>query len=354
MKDNKIRLSLANVQSIRDKKKRYDVCNFLLNDQNKINVLCLQDTHLIESDQSGMLTLLPHCNCIIHGSKTNSRGVAIIVKNNFEYSIKNTTTDNGGNLLLVDLQMSDFSLRIINIYTPNNDSPLFFEKVKKFLDDSGETYTIVCGDFNLVLDPNLDSNNYMSVNNPQSRSYKVLENSKLCDAFRLLNPTAKRFTWRRRNPIKQARLDYFLISQTLADLITNCNIKPGYRSDHSRVDLDIMLNTFSQGRGVWKFNCSLLKHPEYLKIINEAIMTVETQYAIPVYNVEYLDSIPDSDIKFTITDNIFLETLLLKLRGESIKFASKIKKKRDGPKRYFKHLKLNIWKKVNLLKMQKY
>ena len=85
-----------------------------------------------------------------------------------------------------------------------------------------------------------------------------------------------------------------------------------------------MLNTFSQSRGVWKFNCSLLKHPEYFKIINEAIMTVKTQYAIPVYNVEYLESIPDSDIKFTITDNIFLETLLLKLRGESIKFESNI------------------------------
>ena len=94
-----------------------------------------------------------------------------------------------------------------------------------------------------------------------------------------------------------------------------------------------MLNTFSQGKGVWKFNCSLLKHPEYLKLINEAIMTVKKQYAIPVYNVGYLESIPDSDINFTITDNTFLETLLLKLRGESIKFASKLKK-RVRPKRY--------------------
>ena len=95
-----------------------------------------------------------------------------------------------------------------------------------------------------------------------------------------------------------------------------------------------MLNTFSQGRGVWKFNCSLLKHPEYLKLINEAIMTVKKQYVILDYNVEYLDAIPDSDTKFTITNNTFLETLLLKLRGESIKFASKIKK-RYRPKRYF-------------------
>ena len=96
-----------------------------------------------------------------------------------------------------------------------------------------------------------------------------------------------------------------------------------------------MLNTFNQGRGVWKVNSTLLKHPEYFKIINEVIMTVKIQYAILLYNVEYLDSIPDSDIKFTITDNIFLGTLLLKLQRESIKFTSKIKKRKTDQRGTF-------------------
>ena len=122
-----------------------------------------------------------------------------------------------GNLLLVDLQLSGFSLRIINIYAPNIDNPQFFDKVRKYIEDSSETYTIVCGDLNLVLDPKLDSNNYMSVNNPQSRlkALEIVENLKLRDAFRLLNPTTKRYTWRRRNPIKQARLDYFWFPKPL-------------------------------------------------------------------------------------------------------------------------------------------
>ena len=61
--------------------------------------------------------------------------------------------------LLVDLQLlSFFSLRITNICAPNNDKPQFFDKVRKHLEDSSETYPIVCGDFNLV-DPNLSSNN---------------------------------------------------------------------------------------------------------------------------------------------------------------------------------------------------
>ena len=147
----------------------------------------------------------------------------------------------------------------------------------------------------------------MSVNNPQSRSkvLEIVENLKLSDPFRLLNPT-KRYTWKRCNPIKQARLDYFLISETLTHMLQNRHIKPGYRSDHSRVDIDIILDTFKLGKGVWKFNCSLLTHPDYVKLINDAIMTVKKQYAVPVYGL--------------------LETLLLKMRGDTIKYASKLKK----------------------------
>ena len=89
-----------------------------------------------------------------------------------------------------------------------------------------------------------------------------------------------------------------MISETLTDLLQNCHIKPGYRSDHSRVDIDIILDTFKQGKGVWKINCSLLTHPDYVKLINDAIMTVKKQYAVPVYELENLASVPDTDIIF--------------------------------------------------------
>ena len=89
----------------------------------------------------------------------------------------------------------------------------------------------------------------MNINNPRARSkvLDIVKNLKLSDAFRLIHPTTKRYTWRRCNPVKQARLDYFLISETFTDLVQNCQIKPGYRSDHSRVDMDIILDTFKQG-----------------------------------------------------------------------------------------------------------
>lgn len=70
------------------------------------------------------------------------------------------------------------------------------------------------------------------------------------------------------------------------------------------------------------------------------------QYALPVYNLEHLSNISDDEIQFTIDDNTFLECLLLKIRGESIKFASNLKKtvnlEEENLKREIKILEGNV------------
>ena len=108
----------------------------------------------------------------------------------------------------------------------------------------------------------------------------------------------------------------------MQDIITACNINPSYRSDHSSIQLKIMLSKFERGKGLWKFNCSLLKEKSYLELVNSIIQEEKQKYAIPVYALDYLLNIPDNLVNFTITDGEFLEMLLLRIRGESIKFAS--------------------------------
>ena len=76
----------------------------------------------------------------------------------------------------------------------------------------------------------MDSYNYVNVNNPKSREQllKSMETNNLVDAFRYFHLDIKQYTWRRRNPIKQARLDYSIISKNLTDLIQSCKIRPSY------------------------------------------------------------------------------------------------------------------------------
>ena len=80
---------------------------------------------------------------------------------------------------------------------------------------------------------------------------------------------------------------------------------------------------------MWKFNNSLLKDTEYLETINKKIEEVKLQYCLPIYNNENLQNIPNSEIQFTINDQLFLDTLLMEIRGQTISFSSYKKKQND-------------------------
>ena len=232
------------------------------------NITCLQDVHLTQKEEDN-LKIITKCDCYISGNRTNARGVAIIFKNNFAYNILNVIRDSEGNFIIVDFEVSDLSIRLINIYAPNTDSPHFFTKIRSFVEDNEQDYIVNCGDFNLVLDPILDCKNYVNINNPRARNI-LLETMKiynLVDTFRYFHPDVHRYTWRRKNPIKQARLDYVLTSKSFVDLITSTRIVPGYKSDHSISEMNILINKFKRGRGVWKLNCDLLKDIAYVNMI---------------------------------------------------------------------------------------
>ena len=111
------------------------------------------------------------------------------------------------------------------------------------------------------------------------------------------------------------------------DLLLESKIKPGYRTDHSICLLTIALNKFTRGNGYWKFNCSLLKNQNYVNLVNRTIEDEKKKYIPPVYAIDSINNIKDCDIHFTISDSLFLEMLILRIRGETIKFSSNLKKK---------------------------
>ena len=223
-------------------------------------------------------------------------------------------------MMAVNLKISDVSLQLINLYGPNKDNPLFYNNISKILEVSDEMYALLCGDFNLALNPEKDILNYHNINNPNSRMLvlETIKNYSLVDVFRELHTEMQRYTWRRKKPFQQARLDYFLASYTFMDLpvIHNCKILPGYRSDHSLLVLDMLINNFEQGKGIWKFNTSLLKEQAYITMINNTITDEVFKYALPVYNLEFLENTSPQYLQFTINDNLFLESLLVQLQGE--------------------------------------
>ena len=317
----------ANCQGLGDAKKRIDVLTHFR--ESRANILCLQDTHWTEKIDKSLKRDWKD-DIFYSGLKTNARGVAILIKQNFEYKVLSNYSDNSGNLIVVDIKINTNTFKIINIYAPNTDNPNFFENILKIIDNSQSDYFILCGDYNLTLNPTLDSYNYKTINNPLSRNVllSALTSRNMIDYFRHFNPTTTRYTWRRRNPLKQSRLDYIIGPNALLDFIQACSIIPGYRSDHSFVEINLRFCDFIRGKGTWKLNCSLLKDKQYLIKINELINQEKIDYAAKVYNPVNINKISDNDLQLTIDDSLFLEHLLAKIRGETIKYSSQIKKKR--------------------------
>ena len=149
--------------------------------------------------------------------------------------IGNIEKDDLGNMIAVDIKLGSLNIKIMNMYGLNKDSPSFFNNISNIIASNEEAYVLICGDLNIALDPLKDTYNYSHINNPNARKavLNLMSDFSLTDVYtRDLHPDTHRYTWRRKNPLKQARLDYYLASNTFLDLINKCKILPGYRTDH--------------------------------------------------------------------------------------------------------------------------
>jgi len=162
----------------------------------------------------------------------------------------------------------------------------------------------------------------------------VINDKHLIDTFRVINGDATCFTWRKPNTIQQGRLDFFLTTNDFSQFIRKSEIHASYKSDHSPITLELNFSKIEHGKGLWKFNNSLLYDLEYIQCIKQKIEEIKQQYVLPVYNIEYLNTIENDLIQFTINDQLFLETLLMEIRGKTISYSSFKSKKRKEREYY--------------------
>ena len=78
--------------------------------------------------------------------------------------------------------------------------------------------------------------------------------------------------------------------------LKNCTIDPSYRSDHSMIILSLVFNPFNKGKGLWKFNNSLLYEKDYSKIVRGTIIDLKKQYAALIYNRDKIQEIYDNEL----------------------------------------------------------
>jgi len=130
------------------------------------------------------------------------------------------------------------------------------------------------GDFNCPSNINLDKKGGIQI--PRMHVVKSIEEIQdefsLHDIWRIKNPNQQSFTWDRCSFFVFCRLDYWLISDKLHDLVTDVDILPSIKSDHSAVFLDLEeIKENNRGPGYWKLNTTLLANEEYKKMTNDKL-----------------------------------------------------------------------------------
>ena len=126
-----------------------------------------------------------------------------------------------GRVLLLEITYKNVNYCLVNNYSPNNDDQNFIENL--FLETLGRSrddYLIMAGDWNTVLNDNLDSlggaaqyanKNYKNYINTNT----MISDYGLCDIFRLSRGDERVYTHFNKTYKTVSRLDFFLIDDHL-------------------------------------------------------------------------------------------------------------------------------------------
>ena len=74
------------------------------------------------------------------------------------------------------------------------------------------------------------------------------------------------------------RLDFFLVSSSIAGRISNADILPAYKTDYSLCTIDINYHSDPRGPGFWKLNSVLLSEVDYVYAIKSTIAETASEY----------------------------------------------------------------------------
>ena len=156
----------------------------------KADIIFLQETHsTVKTDT--------------HGS-SNARGVAILIKNDFDCTIHQKILDPLGRFIILKADIKDQTYVLINVYAPNKDKGLisFFNNnyllatlQRENLD--WEDNIVIGGDFNCPLIPDIDKKGGIIIQRKSvTACIDCLQNQlDLVDIWRIKNPDTRSFTW---------------------------------------------------------------------------------------------------------------------------------------------------------------
>ena len=144
-----ITISTFNCNGLRERNNRIKVFNWLRLNYN--GIILLQETHSLITDEKKWQREWRGKIYFSHGNN-QSKGVAILMPKNINYTEKKVIIDNNGRYILLDCKVEETPLTIINLYCPTKDKLeeqiTFLESIRSITEDYSENNLLIGGDLN--------------------------------------------------------------------------------------------------------------------------------------------------------------------------------------------------------------
>ena len=297
-----------NVKGINNPVKRQKIDNYLR--QLKADVAFLQETHLKQGRQK--LLKRNWVGQVFHSNfNAKARGAAILISKNVPFDVEEIISDSAGRFVIVQGHMFSTPTVLLSVYAPNWDNKDFFVKLFNTLPNNNDYNIIVGGDFNCVLDPNLDrsSNRLQGLYKSAKVIHNFMSQSGLSDIWRFHSQKKKVFSFFSNVHHTYTRIDYFLLDNKILEKTHSCTYHGITVSDHAAISFVLEIPNIPRPRRNWRFNTVLLADDDFNKMI-----TSEIEFFL------------DTNRSPEINTSLLWETLKAYIRGQIIAYCSKTNK----------------------------
>ena len=230
--------------------------------------------------------------------------------------LKSTVEDSEGQYVIAECGVEQELFTVVSVYfspqTSASDLHDLLVDITVKVDHFGHTRVMWVSDFNVVLNPTVDTTTvtHHLRKAPRNALTAFMDNHELTDVWRSIHPFKDRYTLSTRitSGVVLSRTDFFLVSPVLLTVTVSASILDRYVSDHNPITYTFMVNTPEKGKGYWKF-------PEFLLQDEGFKQELATR------------------IKHTVADNpdeepgLLWDVIKLNTRGCAIDYMSTCKKK---------------------------
>lgn len=179
--------------------------------------------------------------------------------------------DDSGRFIVLVCELNGKILILVNIYLPNTKQLSFLKKVWKKVSAMRQGHVIMCGDFNVVPNRELDVSSQTKHLRSRSTLNGFISSSGLYDVWRCQHLSEKDYTYYSNVHHSYSRIDLFLVDKFILQQISKSDLHCITWSDHAPISV-VMGDRCAETRANrWRNDIYTLSQPQNLEKTGKAI-----------------------------------------------------------------------------------